>query len=65
MRKLLTILSIAFLAVSLVAGSATADWTNYNLPFTDILGKSVEPASMLLLGLGLIGLADVGRKKKL
>ncbi len=64
MKKLLTILSISFLAVSLVAGSATADWMNPNHPFTDILGKSVEPASMLLLGLGLIGLADVGRKKK-
>jgi hypothetical protein len=64
MRKLLTILSISFLAVCLVAGSATADWMNSNLLFTDILEKSVEPASMLLLGLGLIGLADVGKKKK-
>ena len=64
MRKLLTVLSIAFLAVCLVAGSATADWMNSNLPFTNILEKSVEPASMLLLGLGLIGLADVGKKKK-
>ncbi len=64
MKKLLTILSISFLAVSLVAGSATGDWMNSTLPFTDILEKSVEPASMLLLGLGLIGLADVGRKKK-